>query len=276
MCLWVEKAHVKQLINSVEATLERLRKAAPQRAHDLLFDLPAAVVEPAIIFRDFPKAHGNIIQKAVGIALQHHPGGYEQTSLSFSFLSGLKVEIDNFFMASDGQIYLFETKRDQGNIREEGVAGRNLWDVKNLIEAEVLDRTGRPLRRPVKLAYFSYADESFGGAPKPNQANIASKAQPSLVDLPIYSREDMNRLIGPCFGRFLQVVDRAIDLAISKAVPEMTNKRRLGETAQVQSDLAELMHDGAGLLNIGDPPETRSLTDDDVLSSATQVRPRTD
>src|SRR5262249_32557315 len=133
MCLWVEKAHVLELVRSVNAALSELRKAAPNRAHDLLFDLPPAAIEPAIIFRDFPKRHGNIIQRAVGIALQNHPGGYEATSATFNFLSGLDVQVDNFFMAADGQIYLFETKRDQGNIREEGVAARNLWDVKGQI-----------------------------------------------------------------------------------------------------------------------------------------------
>jgi hypothetical protein len=61
--LWVEKAHVRELIKrveaTVEATLDDLRELAPERSHDLLFDLPPAAVVPAIIFRDFPKRHGN-------------------------------------------------------------------------------------------------------------------------------------------------------------------------------------------------------------------------
>jgi hypothetical protein len=267
MYLWVEKAHVRELIKRVEATLDDLRELAPERSHDLLFDLPPAAVVPAIIFRDFPKRHGNIIQDAVGIALSHHPGGYEVTSAKFKFLSGFAVDVDNFFMAADGQIYLFETKRDQANIREEGAPGRNLGDVKALIEQEVHTRTGRPLRLPIKLAYFSYANESFGGKPKANQANITSKAKPTLVDMPIYSREDMNRLIGPCFGKFLEIVDRVVDTAISEAVPEMTNQSRLVETSDVDSIVRTLMNgDQSGRLQIGDPPSPRSLTDDDVLS----------
>jgi len=265
MCLWIEKSHLRELVDSVDTALNELREAAPSRAHDLLFDLPPVATLPAIIFRDFPKRHGNIIQRAVGIALQNHPGGYVQTSASFAFFSGLQVEVDNFFMAANGQIYLFETKRDQGNIREEGVAGRNLSDVKTLIEAEVRRRTGRSLRNPIKLAYFSYADASFP-APKPLQVNVGSRARPQFVDMPIYSRRDMNALIGPCFGRYLHVVDRLIDTAISKAVPEMTNKQRLAESAQEEPLVTELLDaTGDGPLKIGEPPEPRQLTENEVL-----------
>ena len=222
---------------------------------------------PRLSFETFPRSTANIIQRAVGIALAHHPGGYIATSATFDFLSGLGVEVDNFFMDSGGQIYLFETKRDQGNIREEGVAGRNLWDVKMLIEDEVRKRMRRSLRYPIKLAYFSYADESFGLEPKPHQANLTSKAKPSFVDMPIYARRDMNQLIGPCFGLFLQIVDRAIDTAISRAVPAMTNKARLQNTAGVESILSELMSDREGSdVGIGEPPIQRSLTDDAVLA----------
>lgn len=269
MCLWIERAHVRELRKNVTKTLERLRKAAPDRAHDLLFDLPPAVAPVAIIFRDFPKSHGNIIQNAVGIALGHHPGGYTLTSANFKFLSGLAVQVDNFFMAADGQIYLFETKRDQGNIREEGVAGRNLWDVKTLIEDVVRTKTGRELRHPIKLAYFSYADKSFGHGPKGHEANISSKAKPIMVDMPIYSREDMNNLIGHCFGQFLSVIDRLVDTAISNAVPEMTNQARLADTSDVDTLLRSLMDESkTEPFQIGSPPSPRSTAIDDVLASA--------
>jgi hypothetical protein len=78
MCFWVEKAEVRKLIGGVRTRLERLRKIP--RASDLLFDLPQAVILPAIVFRDFPKSHGNIIQEAVDLALRSHPGGYVATS----------------------------------------------------------------------------------------------------------------------------------------------------------------------------------------------------
>lgn len=69
MCLWVEKAHHQELIQNVRETLSELRDLAPERARDMLFDLPPRIAAAAIIFRDFPKRHGNIIEKAVGIAL---------------------------------------------------------------------------------------------------------------------------------------------------------------------------------------------------------------
>jgi hypothetical protein len=161
----------------------------------------------------------------------------------------------------------FETKRDQRKVREEGVAGRNLWVTKQLIEREVQQRTGRPLRYDIQLYYFSYADESFGGAPRPYKVNIGSKADPNWINMPIYSREDMNNLIGPCFGRYIHIIDRLIDTAISEAVPEMTNQSRLERTEYIQSSALEVMEPGQdGHIRVGAPPDRRSLTHDDILS----------
>jgi hypothetical protein len=266
MCLWVERAHLRTLLSGVRAQLREIREAASERATDLLFQLPSAMAEPAIIFRDFPKRHGNIIQKAVGIALQNHAGGFTQTSARFPFLSGLTVEVDNFFMNSNGAIYLFETKRDQKNVREEGVAGRNLSATKDLIEHAVLARTGKRLRHPIQIAYFSYIDEKFDGAPRDLNVNIGSKAAPQIIKMPIYSREDMNNLIGPCFGQYLRVVDREIDKAIAEQAPELTNLRSLHVSPEISfeyNDDVEGEH--SRFLQFGDPPHTREPSTDGVL-----------
>jgi hypothetical protein len=237
MCLWVERAHVQELIRSVHETLSTLRDLAPERAQDMLFDLPPRIAAAAIIFRDFPKRHGNIIQRAVGIALENHPGGISQTAARFSFLSGLQVEVDNFFMTRNGQMHLFETKRDYDNVREAGVAGRALWDVKQAIEAAVCTETGRSLRHPIKISYFSYANENFDGQPRPHKVNIGSQSAPQWISMPIYSREDMNNLIGPCFGEYLRMIDIEIGRVIAEIAPEL--RAQVQQTAEPPSESDE-------------------------------------
>jgi hypothetical protein len=122
-----------------------MKKNAPKKAVDYLVQLERNYVDAAIIFRDLPKIHGGIIQQAVGIALQNHPGGLEQTSAKFNFLSGLSTEIDNFFMDHRGQIYLIETKRNIAKVRDKDSPGRSLYEVKHFIEQEISRRTGRRL-----------------------------------------------------------------------------------------------------------------------------------
>jgi hypothetical protein len=257
MCLWVEMAHHQQLIQNVRETLSELRDLAPERARDMLFDLPPRIAAAAIIFRDFPKRHGNIIQRAVGIALEHHPGGIAQTAARFKFLSGLHVEIDNFFMTRRGQIHLFETKRDYNNVREEGVAGRNLSVVKRAIEATVLAQTGKKLRYPIGISYFSYADEKFDGKPRPHRVNIGSQSTPQWLTMPIYSREDMSNLIGPCFGEYLRMVDIEIGTAIAEVAPDLR--------AQVQQAAEPVSESAEPFLVIGEQPSDWDVTLGDLL-----------
>ena len=60
MCLWVEKAHLRELVSSANESVEAIRFKSSERAKDFLLQLPPGVAEAAIIFRDFPKRHGNI------------------------------------------------------------------------------------------------------------------------------------------------------------------------------------------------------------------------
>jgi hypothetical protein len=269
MCLWVERAHLRELAARVEKAIDEIRQEVELRSVEYLLQLPSRIAEPAIIFRDFPKKHGNIIQRAVGIALANHVGGYTRTSARFRFLSGLSVEVDNFFMASNGQIYLFETKRDHSQIREEGVAGRKLASVKNRIENELAGRHVR-LKHPIQICYFSYFDGTFGGAPKANKVDIGSTAAPNEIDMPVYSREDMNKLIGPCFGRYLRSVDRLIGEVITANVPDLAivSQRAEMRADDVNVDLAHVIQPTGGneFIKFGDAPQAPSVTEEQVLA----------
>jgi hypothetical protein len=98
MCINVERAHIEALQETLDASIRTLKKNAADRSRDFLLQLDPAYATPTIIFRDFPKSHGNILQKAVGIALNSHVGGYTKTEMRFDFLSGCAVSVDNFFL----------------------------------------------------------------------------------------------------------------------------------------------------------------------------------
>jgi hypothetical protein len=102
MCITVEQAHITALSTEFRSTINRLKADVPNRAKDFILELDPAIAPSAIIFRDFPKHHGNLIQRAVGIALGSHIGGYSATEKRFTFLSGFKIIIDNFFVHSSG------------------------------------------------------------------------------------------------------------------------------------------------------------------------------
>ena len=155
MCITVEKAHFDQLAIRINETVAGLVTSAPSRGSEFLLELDLGYAEAAIVFRDFPKAHGNIIRDAVGVALKGHIGGISECEKKFKFLSGASVWIDNFFMTSRGQIFLFETKRDFGNVRVDlrRSAARSLYDVAELLEAQTVRVTGRRLRHPFNV-YF--------------------------------------------------------------------------------------------------------------------------
>ena len=250
-----------------------------------MLTLNPAIAEAAIIFRDFPKAHGGIIQKAVGVALSGHYGGYAETSKRFGFLSGLNVEIDNFFMDRNGKIYLIETKRQHDNVREEGVAARNLFPVADQIidparviwvpaaskprqprgwksgpmqdhpgrinNREVRNRTRRRLRYPIECCYFSCVDQSFLVARNAN-INMGTQAAPMFVTMPVYAREDLNRIIGNCFGNYLELVDDFIGRTIAEAVPELSIRV---ERQVEQNPLQTLLPSESGSLMVGEHSE---------------------
>ncbi|WP_336485672.1 hypothetical protein [Methylobacterium nigriterrae] len=271
MCFWVEKAHLQELIRSVSSRVDELRLGAPAKSKDFLIELHGRTAEAAIIFRDLPKVHGNVIQRAVGIALENHPGGYSESSKDFTFLSGLRVQVDNFFLSSKGQIFLFETKRQHGTIREDGVAGRALWATKRMIEQKVARETGRRLAHEIVVAYFSYIDASFGGKPKAKSVNIGTASAPKIISMPVYSREEMNNIIGPCFGEYLNRVDLTIAEAVAAGVPELmvSTDRRRGSEAPGAFELFEVEPDERnGRILIGDDPMPRRLKVDDILAPA--------
>jgi hypothetical protein len=208
VCISVEQAHFDQLARHAREKILELRRSATERGQEFLLSLQPGYAEAAIVFRDFPKVHGNIIQKAVGLALSGHVGGRSETEKRFKFLSGISVSVDNFFLARTGKIYLFETKRDIRNVRVDmrEVAARNLKDVAAGIELFVATKTGRKLRYPIELAFFSYVHPK---SPFANQIrlNVGSSAAPLYVTMPVYGRIEMNDLIGDCFGIFLDSFD---------------------------------------------------------------------
>src|SRR4051794_22069517 len=117
MCITVEKTHLKLLAKKLNGVVAELRREAPTRATEFLLSVDPGYAEATIIFRDFPKRHGNIISAAVKLALDGHVGGLSQSEKNFTFLSGAKVAVDNFFLSSTGRIYLFETRRDFSKVR---------------------------------------------------------------------------------------------------------------------------------------------------------------
>lgn len=267
MCLHVERAHVERLKATISFAFADLKANAPQTANnDFLLRLSPSVAVPSIVYRDFPKRHGNIIQEAVGIALASHRGGYSAVSKRFHFLSGLQVSIDNFFLSSSGQIFLIETKRNHENIREQGTAARILKDVSEKIQVDVYRRTKRRLQHKIECAYFSYASERFV-VPKVVDVNIASPSAPVFFPMPVYSRQDLNALIGPCFGQFLTLVDDLVGRIAHDICPEIT----LNPDRAVSENMLLTKDDTAELLLLGGEPTGPGPTEDDILSpQATQ------
>jgi hypothetical protein len=219
MCIAVERAHFDQLALDIRGKILKLRRSATQRGSEFLLTLEPGYAEAAIVFRDFPKAHGNIIQLAVGVALAGHVGGRSETEKRFKFLSGASVSVDNFFLARTGKIYLFETKRNIAQVRDAVriEAARNLKDVAAGIEAFVTANTGRKLRHPIECAFFSYVHDEAPFS-DPIRLNVGSPAAPSYVEMPVYGRGEMNALIGDCFGMFLDSFDDFIGQEIGQNI----------------------------------------------------------
>ncbi|BDV37537.1 hypothetical protein DSM21852_07900 [Methylocystis bryophila] len=152
------------------------------------------------------------------MALAGHVGGLSKTEARFSFLSGVSVSVDNFFLSATGKIYLFETKRDIANVRDalKVEATRNMKEVAAGLESYVTAKTGRLLRHPIECAFFSYVDDE---APRPIRLNVGSPTAPSYVDMPVYGRTEMNALIGDCFGMFLDCFDDFVGQEVGQNIP---------------------------------------------------------
>jgi hypothetical protein len=230
MCITVEKAHFDQLAIRIKQTVADLVAIAPSRRSEFLLELDPGYAEAAIVFRDFPKAHGNIISAAVGVALDGHIGGISKCEKTFTFLSGAKVSVDNFFMTSRGQIFLFETKRDFKQVRKDNQrnAARNLYDVAKLLETQAVRTTGRKLRHPIERVFFSYIHER---SPRraPVHLNIGTNQAALTISMKVFGRQEMNQLIGPCFGRFIN----SFDDFFGRQIGEMTHGLRLRHDREV-------------------------------------------
>lgn len=263
MCIAVERAHFEQLIRDIREKISILRRSAPERGSEFLLSLEPSYAEAAIVFRDFPKAHGNIIQKAVGMALAGHVGGLSKTEVRFSFLSGVTVSVDNFFLSARGKIYLFETKRDIANVRDalRVEATRNLKAVAAGIELFVWATTGRTLRHPIECAFFSYVDEE---APRPIRLNVGSPAAPSYVNMPVYGRTEMNALIGDCFGMFLDCFDDFLGQEVGQNIPgvRLRDEKQLDANPLRRGVLGSTDEDSIVFGSAG----CESPSEDDVLS----------
>ena len=246
MCITIEATHFQQLRRDVHKKIAKLRQEAKGRSKDFLLSLDPLIAEAAIIFRDFPKVHGALIQSAVGTALEGHEGGYSETAKRFSFLSGLTTEVDNFFMDRRGAIFLIETKRSYGNVREDGVAARNLFPVADFISKSVIERTGRPLRYDVQCCYFSYADE-LPLEKRQVKINIGTKNSPRMVFMPVLSRSEMNDMIGSCFGEYLRLFDDLVGRAVSIAAPEVFVR----EERRVENNFLVAVTQTQGLIRVG-------------------------
>ncbi|WP_426613276.1 hypothetical protein [Bradyrhizobium sp. McL0616] len=242
MCISVERAHIETLIETLEASITTLKHSASERSQEFLLQLDPTYAQPAIIFRDFPKTHGNIVQRALGIALNSHIGGYTKTEMRFGFLSGSKVSIDNFFLHSSGQIYLIETKRDMSNVRLDAAeaSGRKLYDVARTIEADVERLAGRPLRYPVKCIFFSYVDADKSSTIK---LNIGTPSLPQSVEMPVFGRAQINELVGDCLGQFIAYFDDLVGGVISKEIPGLslrTDKQTSDNPLRFETSVANI------------------------------------
>jgi hypothetical protein len=217
MCITVERAHIEQLRQSINASITKILDDVSERSEEFLLKLKPPAASAAIVFRDFPKAHGLIIQRAVGIALDSHVGGYSETEKRFKFLSGCQVKIDNFFLHNSGQIHLIETKRDMATVRKSAaeVAGRTLHEVAMEIERHVRNATGKRLRHKIRCAFFSYVDENRN---EEISINVGTNSKPRKVGFPIYGRRQINELVGQCLGEFITYFDDMVGREISNRV----------------------------------------------------------
>jgi len=260
MCITVEKAHIAELAKRFQSSIEKLIADAPNRAQDFILELDSAIAAPAIVFRDFPKLHGNIVQDAVGVALQSHVGGYSETDKTFKFLSSLNVSIDNFFLHSSGQIYLFETKRDMGQVRRDAAetSARKLTEVASAIAQTVKSRTGKSLRYPIKCAFFSFIDDHSS---KVLTCNIASLGAPSTVKVPVYGRAEMNNLIGNCFGLYITSFDDLVGRLVSESMPHLYRRQ---EKVVADNPLFDILNSPSGRIVLGED-ECKQATEEMVL-----------
>jgi hypothetical protein len=242
MCITVEKAHFDQLAKRIRKTVADLVAKAPSRACEFLLELDPAYVVPAVVFRDFPKPHGNIISDAVGVALKSHTGGISESEKKFKFLSGAKVSVDNFFVTSRGQIFLFETKRDFGNVRVDlqRSAARNLYDVADNLAKQTVRVTGRKLRHPIKRVFFSYIDKQ--SPRKPVSLNIGSNQTPHIITMEVLGRQEMNQLIGTCFGRFIDSFDDFLGRQIGELAPglHLRHDREIAQNPLYEDRVADI------------------------------------
>ena len=268
MCLHVERAHLIELRSNALKALNDLKAAAAYRGQkDFFLHLSGATAEAAIVFRDFPKRHGLIIQKAVGLALLGHAGGYVETSKRFSFLSGMKVEIDNFFVHSSGQIYLIETKRDYDSTQKDGYTGRSLYDAASHIEQHIRKTTGRALRHPIICAFFSYIHAEFK-YPKHARVNIGTKSHPDMKRPQVFSRADMNALIGPCFGIFIEQVDDLVAQVARELMPDLVLQTDLLLSRNpLLSAAKDTGRDTGELLTVGGEAEERISDVETILGA---------
>jgi hypothetical protein len=81
--------------------------------------------------------------------------------------------------------------------------------------------------------------------------------------MPIYSRADMNNLIGSCFGEYLRMVDVEVGRAIAEIAPEMAAAGQ--ETAAATALDAE---SAQPFLAIGERPRDWTQNLSDVLNLA--------
>jgi hypothetical protein len=218
----IEKAHIAALSEEFRFSIESLVLKAPNRAKDFILELDPSVAAPAIIFRDFPKLHGNIIQRAVGMALNGHIGGLSETEKKFKFLTSV-VSVDNFFLHSSGQIYLFETKRDMRQVRDDAAnaSARKLGNVADAISANAKSQTGRNLRHPIICAFFSFVDPGVSYVKK---CEIGSPSAPNGVSMTVFGRTGMNKLIGKCFGQFIDYFDSMVGGIVSDCIPAIITR----------------------------------------------------
>jgi hypothetical protein len=262
MCITVEKAHISSLAKTFQSSIERLIADAPNRAKDFILELEPKIAPAAIVFRDFPKLHGNIVQNAVGVALSSHKGGYSETEKKFQFLSSPTISVDNFFLHSSGQIYLFETKRNMQTVRQDAAeaSARKLDHVATDISTRVKTRTGRPLRHAIRCIFFSFVDEH---SPGELACNVGSGFAPKTINMPIYGRAEMNGLIGECFGQYIANFDDMIARLVSEKIPELCRKR---EKALSDNPLYDLLHGGEKEISMGGD-ECKQAEEDQVLAA---------
>jgi len=203
MCLHIEKSHIKLLKYKVLRSVKDLQVSANALSDPFLGHPRYA--RDIVVYRDFPKRHGNLIQDAVAIALASHPGGISALRKRFPVLSGITVEVDNLFVASNGQIFLFETKRQFDTVRDKGEPISKLIEVEKILIAEIKKVIGNSARPSITCAYFDYFSDR--NPPRIESLDIRRGKTFRKEDVRVFSRAEMNALIGPCFGAWLKEFD---------------------------------------------------------------------